>query len=170
MLLHKGVKIRLLAFLALAQHFIEITDHLAHFGDVFGGHVLQRLLHTLEELLHHLLLQTLQQFLELLTRLIIHEVVFREPLDLAGNILWQLLKILLLAPGDHLQHLLLLLGSEIVIASRGLPFLTLLSTLTCRRLLLSLLTLLVWLALLSLLILLTCLGLLSARLLLLLIG
>ena len=129
-LLHECVEIRFFPFLSLAQHFVQVTNHFAHFGYIFRSHILQRLLHPLEELLHHLLLQTIHQFFELLTRLVVHEVVLRKSLNLARNIPWQLIKVILLALGNHLQHFSLLLGCEIVILpSAGLALLAFLSVL-----------------------------------------
>src|SRR6266487_1117216 len=114
-LLHEGVEVGLAALLALAQHLIEVTDHLTQLRDILGGHILQRLLHALEELLHHLLLQALHQFVELLAGLLVHEVILGETLDLAGNILGKLVQVVLLALRNHLQHTLLLLGRETIV-------------------------------------------------------
>ena len=52
---------------------------------VLGRHVLHRLLHALEGRLHHLLLEHLQQLLELLPGLGVHEVVVAQLLDLPGR-------------------------------------------------------------------------------------
>ena len=59
MFLHKRIEIRLTPLLALSQHLVQIADHLAHPGNILGSHILQGLLHALEKLLHHLLLQAI---------------------------------------------------------------------------------------------------------------
>ena len=53
---------------------------------------MKRLLHPLEVLLHHLLLKLLKQLLELLARLVVHEVIVRERLDLAAGILGEVFR------------------------------------------------------------------------------
>ncbi len=84
-LLHEAVEVRLFALGPLAQHLVELAHHLAHARQVFGRHVLNRLLHALEVLLHDLLLEHLQQLLELLPRLLVHEVIVGELANLPGR-------------------------------------------------------------------------------------
>ena len=77
---HELLEVRVLAAGPGLQHLVELLHHLPHLGDVLRRHLAQRLLHALERLLQHLLLQHRQQFLELLPRLRVHEVVVLEPL------------------------------------------------------------------------------------------
>ena len=73
--LHELLEVRLATLGAVAQHLVQLLQHLAHGRHVLWSHGLHALLHALEIRLHHLLLQHLQQLLELLPRLRIHEVV-----------------------------------------------------------------------------------------------
>ena len=109
MLLHKCIKVWLQSLLALTQHFVEVANHFAQMSQVFGGHILQGLLHALKELLHHLLLQTIHQFFELLPRLVIHKIIFGETFYLTWQILRKVIEIVQFALGNHLQHSFLLL-------------------------------------------------------------
>ena len=68
------------------------------------------MLHALELLLHDLLAQLLHQLLEHLPRVGVHEVVVLQTLDLAGDILWQLIELLLVLARHALHRLLELLG------------------------------------------------------------
>ena len=69
----------------LAQHLVQVPQHLAHAGQVLRRHALERLLHALERL-HHLLAQRLQQLLELLLGLGVHEVVVLQLAQPAGRV------------------------------------------------------------------------------------
>ena len=68
------------------------------------------MLDTLELLLHDLLAELLHQLLEHLPRVGVHEVVVLQTLDLAGDILWQLIELLLVLARHALHGLLELLG------------------------------------------------------------
>ena len=66
--------------------------------------------------LQDLLLQHLQEVLELLARVVIHEVVLGEPFEAARHVVGQLLQLLALAVGHLLQHL----AQGLVVCRRGL--------------------------------------------------
>ena len=74
-LLHEPVEIGFFAVLALFEHVIELSEHVFHAGHVFGRHVLDRSRHLVDVLLHQLLAQFLDKFLELLARFRRCEVV-----------------------------------------------------------------------------------------------
>src|SRR5439155_1658878 len=85
-LLLERVEVGLVAFRALAQHAVDVAQHLAHPLHVVGAHAVERLLHPLHERLHHLLLQRLHQLLELPLGVLVGEVVVLELLDPAGRL------------------------------------------------------------------------------------
>ena len=85
-LLLERVEVGLVAFRALAQHAVDVAQHLAHPLHVVGAHAVERLLHPLHERLHHLLLQRLHQLLELPLGVLVGEVVVLELLDPAGGL------------------------------------------------------------------------------------
>lgn len=87
------------------EQLVQILHHLLHLGHHFGRHGPQSLLHALEILVEDLLSQRVEQLLELLARLRVHEVIVAERLDLAAHVGGQLVQLLLVFAGHVLQHL-----------------------------------------------------------------
>jgi hypothetical protein len=104
--MHELLEPRILAATTRLEHLIELLHHLPHIGDVVWRHLRERLLHSLERLLGHLLLQHVQQFLELLARLRGHEVIIGQRPDRRGGILRQRVELLQSPLGHCLQQLL----------------------------------------------------------------
>ena len=98
------LEVGLVALGAVAQHAVEVLDHLAHALHVLRAHVRQRVLHALHERLEHLLAQRLEQLLEHAPRLGIHELVILELADATGGIGRQLVQLRLALRG-HLGEL-----------------------------------------------------------------
>src|SRR5260370_1624978 len=67
--------------------------------------------------------------MELLTSLVVHKVILGKALDLARDIFGQLIKVILLPLRNHLQHLALLLGREIIVTLARLTLLAVTCTL-----------------------------------------
>jgi hypothetical protein len=97
---------------------VQIAHHLPGFGDLLGRHLAERLLHALEGLIQHLLLQLIHQLLELLPRLRIHEVVLLQAANLAGGIVRQLVELLVAFLRDGVQQV----TQPVLIGRSPLPF------------------------------------------------
>jgi hypothetical protein len=67
-LVHEPGKVGLASTRLLVQHLVEVVEHVLDRAHVLRGHVLQRLLHALELLLHDLLTLLLHELLEHLPR------------------------------------------------------------------------------------------------------
>ena len=104
--MHELLEPGILAATTRLEHLVELLHHLPHLGDVFWRHLGERLLHPLERLLGHLLLQHVQQFLELLARLRGHEVVVGQRPNGRGGILRQRVELLQAPLGHRFQELL----------------------------------------------------------------
>ena len=84
-LLHEAVEVRLQSFHFVPYHLVELAHHLLHGRHLLGRHALYLVPHLLGHVLGHLALEHVQQFLELLLGLRVHEVVLHEFLYLAAN-------------------------------------------------------------------------------------
>ncbi|TMF86829.1 MAG: hypothetical protein E6I08_11370 [Chloroflexi bacterium] len=113
-LLHEPLEVGLLPALALLEHLVEVAHHLAHTAHVLLRHGLDALLHALEHLVHDLLLQLLQQVVEHLLRVGIHELVVAQRFDATAEIV-----------GDAVQLVLALLRHPVQDAARALILLLL---------------------------------------------
>ena len=115
----EGLKVRLIAFGPVAEHAVQVLDHLAHALHVLRGHVRERVLHALHEGLEHLLAERLEQLLEHAPGLGVHELVVLERLDAPGGIGRELVE-LGLALGGHLGELAAAVLGDLA-ALRALP-------------------------------------------------
>ena len=100
----------------VAHHLVEIAHHLAGGGHVLWRHILNLLLHLLGYVLGHLALEHIQQLLELLLRLRVHEVVVHQLLELASHAFRQIVELFQVAVGPLLQEVVesLLLASLVL--------------------------------------------------------
>ncbi|CAI8046942.1 hypothetical protein GBAR_LOCUS25957 [Geodia barretti] len=101
---HESVEVRLAALQPVPHHLVDVPHHLPCGFHVLGRHVLDLLLHLLAHVLRHLALQHIQQFLELLLRLRIHEVVLHELLELTPHALRQVVQLVQVSVGPLLQQ------------------------------------------------------------------
>ena len=120
-LVHEPLEVRLAPGHLLREHLVQLPDHLLHARHLFRAHISDLVVDVFEEGVHHRLLQHLHQLFELGPRLRVHELVVLQLLNLAADILRQVVDRLLLLLDDVLQHLrqaLLLLGRGLLL--RGL--------------------------------------------------
>ena len=103
-LLHELFEARVATFHVIPEHLVEVAHHLAHGLHLLRRHVLHLLAHLLGDVLGHLALQHVQQFLELLLRVGVHEVVFHQFLDLSADAVGQFVQLVKVALGPFLQH------------------------------------------------------------------
>src|SRR5438309_296684 len=85
-LVFESLEVGLLALRPLAEHPVQVLEHLAQAPEILGRHPLERLLHALEEGLEHLRAERLHELVEQALRLRIHEVVALQLVDLAGRV------------------------------------------------------------------------------------
>ena len=129
---HELVEAWVLAPTLSLEHLVEVAHHLAHLLHVLGRHVGHHLAHVLEEAIHHRLFELLQQFLVLLARLVVLELVLLQLLDLARRVLRQTVDLLLLALQPLSQgllqpfHFIVSEGRGLLLAARLAGFLPLL--------------------------------------------
>ena len=115
-LLHEAIKVRLPALHLVPHHLVELLEHLPHRRHLLGGHSLNLVAHLLRQVLGHLALQHVQQFLELLLGLGVDEVVLHQLFDLASHAFGQLVQLFPVALGPLLQQLVqaFLLGTLVL--------------------------------------------------------
>ena len=101
---HELLEPRIFPAVPSLEHVVQIAHHLPRFRDLFRRHLAERLLHALEGLIHHLLLQLIHQLLELLPGLRIHEVVLLQPANLAGGIARQRIQLLVSLFGNGIEQ------------------------------------------------------------------
>ena len=103
-LLHELLKAGIAAFHAVAEHLVEVAHHFAHGLHLLRGHVLHLVAHLLGDVLGHLAFEQVQQFLELLLRVGVHEVVIHEALNLAADAVGQVVQLVQVALGALMQQ------------------------------------------------------------------
>ena len=86
------------------DHLVDRLHQLARGGHVVFRHALDLVHHLLAHVLGHLALQLVQQVLELLLGLGVHEVVLQQFLDLASGAFGQSIQLLLVVVGALLQQ------------------------------------------------------------------
>ena len=103
-LLHEPVKVRFASLHLVPHHLVQLAHHLLHGRHLFRRHVLELLLHLLAHVLGHLLFQHVQQFLEHLLGIRVHEVVLHQLLDLAAEAVGQIVQLFPVSVGPLFQH------------------------------------------------------------------
>jgi hypothetical protein len=114
----EGLEVRLAPLRPLAQHLVEVAEHLAHPRHVLGAHVLEPLLHALHEGLEHLLLEGLHQLPEHAVGVGVHELVALQPAHPSSGVLGQGVE-RLAALRRHLLELALLLRRDLALLARS---------------------------------------------------
>ncbi len=104
-LLHEAVEVRRPAFHAVLEHLVQRAHHLAHARQVLALHLLDRALQALEHLVEHLLLQALHQRLELLTGLVVDELVVAQRLHATAEVFRHAVELVVALAGDAVYEL-----------------------------------------------------------------
>ncbi len=104
-LLHEAVEVRCPAFHAVLEHLVQRAHHVANARQVLALHLLDRALQALEHLVEHLLLQPLHQRVELLTRLVVDELVVAQRLHASAELVRHAVELVVALLGDALHEL-----------------------------------------------------------------